>query len=288
MLITKRNGSEVEYDMEKIRRAIKGAFRDCGKGFSDNDVLWDIESRVIVRDSTSFTNGKITVEDIQDIVEDTLLDHGYREEAKEYIKYRHEHALARQRHNDEEVLQMIGGGDESYWKTENSNKDSSLVTVQRDYLAGIVSTDIARNYIFPKNIIEAHDAGLVHQHDMDYMAQSTLSNCEIINLNDMLQNGTVINKVKINKPHKLITAMTITTQIMASVAANTYGGESINLAHLAPFVRDSYNLYKKKYTELELDNELVEKLSMIDLKKEIEDSVQTFNYQISTLFTLNG
>ena len=137
-------------------------------------------------------------------------------------------------------------------------------------------------------MIIAHNEGLVHQHDMDYMAQSTLTNCELINLNDMLQNGTVINKVKINKPHKLLTAMTITTQIMASVAANTYGGESINLAHLAPFVRDSYNIYLKKYRQHCFTQETIEKLAKQDLAKEIEDAVQTFNYQISTLFTLNG
>lgn len=165
-----------------------------------------------------------------------------------------------------------------------------MVTVQRDYLAGIISTDIARRYIFPKDVIEAHDQGIVHQHDMDYMAQSTLSNCELINLNDMLQNGTVINKVKINKPHRLITAMTITTQIMASVAAHTYGGESINLSHIAPFVRDSYNYYynecKDDYCDISEDE--IKKIVNKRLQKEIADSVQTFNYQINTLFTLNG
>lgn len=582
MLIIKRDGSKVEYDINKIRHAIEGAFKDCDKEFDNDAILDTIELDLF--NLFVLEDKEISVEDIQDVVEDVLLDFGYRQEAKEYIKYRHEHAMARQKHNDEEVLQMIGG-DDSYWKTENSNKDSSLVTVQRDYLAGILSTDIARNYIFPKDVIKAHDDGIVHQHDMDYMAQSTLSNCfsadtefitsegvktfndfydgspvivrdkdgkwrsaivhnfgkqilytitlqsgrsvkeirctrnhrwilkdgsitenlqigdslialpdvssdfeirtveeakafclgfvigdgsnvgnnrgvrvrlcghkkddyysyfeqagyqiskingtddviatnkdsvgkqeflnskmwrvmstnqkialfrgyysadgcvdrnaihtcdernlslileiaplagyyianvrhdihdipykenaslymitfrkknnpnnlwkvkdikkscnnnhttnvwcvvepethtftlangiitgncELINLNDMLQNGTVINKVKINKPHKLITAMTITTQIMASVAANTYGGESINLAHLAPFVRDSYNLYLKKYELMNNGSFDAEELAKRDLAKEIEDAVQTFNYQISTLFTLNG
>lgn len=285
MLIVKRDGSKVEYDINKIRHAIEGAFKDCDKEFDNNDVLDTIELDLF--NLFVLENKEISVENIQDIVEDVLLDFGYRQEAKKYIRYRHEHAMARQKHNDEEVLQMIGD-DDSYWKTENSNKDSSLVTVQRDYLAGILSTDIARNYIFSKDVVKAHDEGIVHQHDMDYMAQNTLSNCELINLNDMLQNGTVINKVKINKPHKLITAMTITTQIMASVAANTYGGESINLAHLAPFVRDSYNLYLKKYESMNNASLNVEELAKKDLAKEIEDAVQTFNYQISTLFTLNG
>lgn len=285
--VMKRDGSIVEFQANKIKEAITKTFAEFGKKFPNNKlmthILLEIQS---FRDESE--DDTISVEDIQDIVEDALLDFGYREEAKAYIRYRHEHQLARQRKNDDEILSMISADENSYWKTENSNKNAELITVQRDYLAGIVSTDIAKNYIFPKDVIEAHEQGLVHQHDMDYMAQATLSNCELINLNDMLQNGTVINKVKIEKPHRLLTAMTITTQIMASVAANTYGGESINLAHIAPFVRDSYNLYKNKYTKLGLDDSLVEKLSMIDLKKEIEDSVQTFNYQISTLFTLNG
>lgn len=285
--VKKRDGSIVDFQSSKIKEAINKAFAEFDRKLENNNVM-----TYILLGISSFLNrtesDTINVENIQDIVEDTLLDFGYREEAKAYIRYRHEHQLARQRKNDDEVLSMISADENSYWKTENSNKNAELITVQRDYLAGIVSTDIAKNYIFPKDVIEAHEQGLVHQHDMDYMAQATLSNCELINLNDMLQNGTVINKVKIEKPHRLLTAMTITTQIMASVAANTYGGESINLAHIAPFVRDSYNLYKNKYTKLGLDDSLVEKLSMIDLKKEIEDSVQTFNYQISTLFTLNG
>ena len=285
--VKKRDGSIVDFQSSKIKEAINKAFAEFDRKLENNNVM-----TYILLGISSFLNrtesDTINVENIQDIVEDTLLDFVYREEAKAYIRYRHEHQLARQRKNDNEVLSMISADENSYWKTENSNKNAELITVQRDYLAGIVSTDIAKNYIFPKDVIEAHEQGLVHQHDMDYMAQATLSNCELINLNDMLQNGTVINKVKIEKPHRLLTAMTITTQIMASVAANTYGGESINLAHIAPFVRDSYNLYKNKYTKLGLDDSLVEKLSMIDLKKEIEDSVQTFNYQISTLFTLNG
>lgn len=285
--VKKRDGSIVDFQSSKIKEAINKAFAEFDRKLEDNNVM-----TYILLGISSFLNrtesDTINVENIQDIVEDALLDFGYREEAKAYIRYRHEHQLARQRKNDNEILSMISADENSYWKTENSNKNAELITVQRDYLAGIVSTDIAKNYIFPKDVIEAHEQGLVHQHDMDYMAQATLSNCELINLNDMLQNGTVINKVKIEKPHRLLTAMTITTQIMASVAANTYGGESINLAHIAPFVRDSYSLYKNKYTKLGLDDGLVEKLSMIDLKKEIEDSVQTFNYQISTLFTLNG
>ena len=283
--VKKRNGFIVPYDLEKISIAISGAFQDFDKEFEDIEVLNDIEDRL---QQFFFNKDEYApIEDIQDIVEDTLLDHGYREEAKAYIRYRYEHELARQKNNDKEVLSMIQGAND-YWEKENSNKNPDLVTVQRDYLAGIVSTDIARNYIFPKDVIEAYDKGYVHQHDMDYMAQSTLHNCELINLNDMLQNGTVINNVKINKPHRLITAMTITTQIMAAVAANSYGGESINLTHIAPFVRSSYNIFLKKYKDCGLSDEKAKELATKDLNKEIADSVQTFNYQISTLFTLNG
>lgn len=280
MYVVKRNGDKVPYDVEKIAIAIAGAFQECGTELDNEGIIQCIENEVEKLEEP-------TVEQIQDIVETFLMRLGYLEEAKAYIRYRYAHELARQVHNDNEVLAVINN-DDGYWKTENSNKDSSLVTVQRDYLAGIMSTDIARQYIFPKDIIAAHDAGIVHQHDMDYMAQSTLSNCELINLNDMLQNGTVLNGVKINKPHRLITAMTITTQIMASVTAHTYGGETINLTHLAPFVRDSYNYILKECQEEGVPENLKEEIVNQRLKKEIVDSVQTFNYQINTLFTLNG
>lgn len=289
VMVRKRDGSLVEYDSERIVNAISGAFRDRGMDFLEcidqDNIINSIEDSIARRCLKD--DPVIDVEAIQDIIENVLLDYGLRGVAKEYIQYRYIHSLQRQKHTDEEVLSMISGVNE-YWEKENSNKNPDLVTVQRDYLAGIVSTDIAKNYIFPKDVIKAHDDGIVHQHDMDYMAQSTLHNCELINLRDMLQNGTVINNVKVNKPHRLITAMTITTQIMAAVASNSYGGESINLAHLAPFVRDSFNIFLKKYRDSGLPEEKCQELAHIDLKKEIADSVQTFNYQISTLFTLNG
>lgn len=281
--VIKRDGRKVDFDRNKIESAIDRAFLDTvGRTCNDNGILSGVLRRMIDRHDTV-----VSVEQIQDIVEQVLMELGYFNVAKSYIRYRYEHELARQKKNDKVILDMVKGQDE-YWAKENSNKNPDLVTVQRDYLAGITSTDIAREYIFPKDVVKAHDEGLVHQHDMDYMAQATLHNCELINLNDMLQNGTVINKVKINKPHRLLTAMTITTQIMAAVAANSYGGESINLAHLAPFVRDSYNIFLKKYRDEGLDEETVVRLAREDLQKEVSDSVQTFNYQISTLFTLNG
>lgn len=283
--VIKRSGKEVPFDKEKIRHAINGAFNEIrNTDCRDNAILARVMKYI---NACSESNESINVEKIQDIVERVLMEGGYYNVAKAYIRYRYEHELERQKYNDEQILDMIKGQDE-YWAKENSNKNPDLVTVQRDYLAGITSTDIAKNYIFPKDVVEAHDAGIVHQHDMDYMAQATLHNCELINLNDMLQNGTAINKVKINKPHRLLTAMTIATQIMAAVAANSYGGESINLAHIAPFVRSSYNIFLKKYIDAGLDEDTAHKLAKQDLDKEVTDSVQTFNYQISTLFTLNG
>lgn len=283
--VKKRNGSIVDFNKEKIQTAINKAFQEVrNTDCLDANVLDTILRRIRFQSSEA---EDISVEKIQDIVEQVLMEKGYYNVAKAYIRYRYKHELERQKYNDEQILDMIKGQDE-YWAKENSNKNPDLVTVQRDYLAGITSTDIAKNYIFPKDVVEAHDAGIVHQHDMDYMAQATLHNCELINLNDMLQNGTAINKVKINKPHRLLTAMTITTQIMAAVAANSYGGESINLAHIAPFVRSSYNIFLKKYIDAGLDEDTAHKLAKQDLDKEVTDSVQTFNYQISTLFTLNG
>lgn len=281
MKVKKRNGSLEEYKPEKITNAIDKAFQEVGKKLNEAD------RRLVYSYIDSKVYDGISVEEIQDLVENSLLTHGHITAGKAYVKYRYDHQLARQKRNDDEVLSMISGMNE-YWAKENSNKNPDLVTVQRDYLAGILSTDIAKNYIFSKKVIQAHEQGFVHQHDMDYMAQSTLSNCELINLNDMLQNGTVINQIKINKPHRLITAMTITTQIMASVTAHTYGGESINLAHLAPFVRDSYNYYLKECANEGIPQEKIESIAKSRLKKEIVDSVQTFNYQINTLFTLNG
>ena len=283
--VVKRDGRKVQFDRQKIQDAIDGAFQDVsGRKCNDNGVLACIMRYINAYQELSDT---IEVEKIQDIVERSLMEMGYYNVAKAYIRYRYEHELTRQKRTDYEVLGMIEGVD-NYWSKENSNKDVHSVSVQRDYLAGILSTDIAKRYIFPKEVVEAHEAGIVHQHDMDYMAQNALTNCELINLNDMLQNGTVINKVHINKPHRLITAMTLTTQIMASVCAHTYGGQTITLTHLAPFVRDSYNIFVQKYKDAGLDATTIEKLAKQDLDKEIADAVQTFNYQISTLFTLNG
>lgn len=285
--IEKRNGLRVGFEFNKVKSAVERAFAETGEKYNSKKLFKTLRKNIKNTAPEKDFVRVYSVEQIQNIVETTLMEQGYYETARAYVRYRYLHELDRQKKNDNEFLSMLKGNNE-YWKGENSNKNPKLVTVQRDYLAGIASTDIARNYIFPKEVVEAHDAGICHQHDMDYMAQETLHNCCLINLEDMLQNGTVINNVKINKPHRLSTAMTITTQIMASVAANQYGGETITLTHLAPFVRDSYNIYVDKYRACGFDEQTVENFANQDLQKEIEDAVQTFNYQISTLFTLNG
>jgi ribonucleoside-triphosphate reductase (formate) len=287
--IIKRNGNLEEFNKAKIEQAVLKAFLDVEGEVTDyarakaSNIAEFIEKKAIEEEEEK----TLTIEEIQNLVESGLMACKKKDVARAYILYRYEHALARQRKNDNQILDMIKGQDE-YWAKENSNKNPTLVTVQRDYLAGITSTDIAKKYIFPKDVVEAYEDGICHQHDMDYMAQSTLHNCDLINLEDMLQYGTVVNNVKINKPHRLITAMTIATQIMASVASSQYGGQSITLTHLAPFVRDSYNIFLKKYRDAGLEEDTVQKLAKADLEKEVSDAVQTFNYQSSTLFTLNG
>ena len=287
--ITKRNGNKVEFDLSKIENAVYRAARDVSDslGWKQSDCHSVAKSVAQdFKDAEYFHDG-MTVEEIQDAVEELLME-DYPHVAKSYMIYRYEHQLARQKHNDKEFFEVIGNYQDGYWATENSNKRSELVTTQRDYLAGVVSRDIARNYIFPKSIIKAHDEGIIHIHDMDYAAQKTLTNCCLINLEDMLQNGTVINGVTIDKPHRLITASTIASQIIACVASSQYGGSTITLTHLAPFVRDSYYIYLNKYLKRGLDDNTAQKFAKEDTQKEIEDSIQTLNYQINSLMTTNG
>lgn len=283
--VIKRDGRKVQFDRQKIQDAIDGAFQDVsGRKCNDNGVLAYIIKYINTYQELSDT---IEVEKIQDIVERSLIEMGYYNVAKAYIRYRYEHELERQKHNDQELLDMVKG-DNDYWNTENSNKNVKWVTTQRDYMAGIVSTDLARKYIFPKEVVEAHDAGIIHIHDMDYAAQNTLHNCCLINLDDMLQNGTVVNGVSIDKPHRLSTAMTIATQIIAAVASSQYGGTTITLTHLAPFVRLSHDRFKNKYISWGFDKDVAEKMAAIDTKKEVADAVQTLNYQLNSLTTTNG
>lgn len=283
MQVRKRNGQIVPYDLEKISIAISGAFQDFDEEFEDINVLNSIDD-----DLYNWDEDPIDIEDIQDLVEDTLLNFGYRQEAKAYIRYRYKRDLLRKANTTDQSIKELLDGQSEFWNKENSNKNAKWVTTQRDYIAGITSKDIARRFIFPKDVVEAHDAGIIHIHDMDYAAQNTLHNCCLINLDDMLQNGTVVNGVTIDKPHRLSTAMTIATQIIAAVASSQYGGCTITLTHLAPFVRDSYNRYFEKYQSWGFEEEQCAEYAMKDTKKEVADAVQTLAYQLNSLTTTNG
>ena len=284
MKVIKRDGQVVDYDPEKIRIAINKANKEVPKKEKATDE--EIEE---IRDYIEELNKKrILVEDIQDIIEEKLMAIGRYELAKKYITYRYTRALVRQSNTTDQSIKELIDGNSDYWNTENSNKNATIVTTQRDYLAGITSTDITRRFLLSEDIVKAHDEGIIHFHDADYFAQNALHNCDLLNLDDMLQNGTNINGVMIEKPHKFLTAMTIATQIITAATSSQYGGATITMTHLAPFVRDSYNSYVKKYEKRGLSKEQVEKFAKEDLKKEVSDGVQTFQYQINSMTTTNG
>jgi ribonucleoside-triphosphate reductase len=284
-IVIKRDGTKVKFERAKIGKAILKAYNEVYPDTLDinaelaSDICCDVCRKLE-------TMAEISVEDIQDIVETTLMDYD-RNVAKAYITYRYKRSLVRQSNTtDKSILELIDGVND-YWNNENSNKNATLATTQRDYLAGITSTDISQRFLLPLDVVEAHKQGIIHFHDMDYFAEH-ISNCCLVNLEDMLQNGTMINKVKIEKPHRLITATTIATQIITAVASSQYGGTSITLTHLAPFVRDSYIYHLNKYKDRGLDYDKSVEFARLDIKKEIEDSVQTFNYQINSMSTTNG
>ena len=284
MTVTKRDGRQVEFDKDKIVKAISKAFVEVYSTVTDemsgfaNKVATEISSK----------EADMTVEEIQDIVTKKLMLSRYKDVARRYIEYRYLHHLVRESNTTDKSIKELIDGENDYWNTENSNKNPRIVTTQRDYIAGITSTDIARRFLLPPEIVKAHDEGILHFHDMDYFAQKSLHNCELVNLEDMLQNGTVINGVKIDKPHRLLTAATIATQIITAVTSSSYGGCSINLAHLAPFVRDSYEYHKNKYLKRGMNELDAETFAGQDTDKEVSDAVQTFNYQVNSMTNTNG
>ena len=284
MKVIKRDGNIVEYNPEKIRTAIKKANEEVSRRDRANEK--DIQE--IIDYVEDLKKSRILVEDIQDIIEEKLMSFGKYNLAKTYITYRYTRALVRKANTTDQSIKELIEGESEYWNNENSNKNARVVTTQRDYLAGITSTDITRRFLLPEDIVKAHDEGIIHFHDADYFAQNALHNCDLINLEDMLQNGTNINGVMIEKPHRFLTAMTIATQIITAVTSSQYGGATVTMTHLAPFVRDSYNKYLKKYEDRKLSKEQCEKFAKQDLKKEIEDGVQTFQYQINSMTTTNG
>lgn len=284
MKVIKRDGRVAEFDKEKIEIAILKAFIDV-----DGEVsIYAKDKAKNIANYIASLNTDMSVEEIQDIVVNKLMGSIRKDVATKYVEYRYKRKLVRDTNTTDKTILELLNGTSDYWNTENSNKDARTVTVQRDYLAGITSTDIARRFLWPKDVLEGHDEGYLHFHDADYFAQKALHNCDLINLEDMLQNGTVVNGVMIEKPHRFITACTVATQIITAVASSQYGGVSISLTHLAPFVRDSYMKYFDKYKRRGFNNEQSKEFANEDVKKEIEDGVQTFNYQINSMSTTNG
>ena len=284
MKIIKRDGTIVEYDPEKIRVAIGKANKEVAKKERATDE--DIDN--IIAYIEDLKKARILVEDIQDIIEKKLMEIGRYQLAKQYITYRYTRALVRKANTTDQSIKELIDGESEYWNTENSNKNAKVVTTQRDYLAGITSTDITRRFLLPEDIVKAHDEGIIHFHDADYFAQNALHNCDLVNLEDMLQNVTSINGVMIEKPHRFLTAMTIATQIITAVNSSQYGGVTVTMTHLAPFVRESYKRFLKKYEDRNFSKEDCEKYAKEDLKKEVKDGVQTFQYQINSMTTTNG
>ena len=284
MKIVKRDGHIVDYDPSKIRTAIKKANAEV----KPKERATEEEINNIIQYIEDLNKKRILVEDIQDIIEEKLMEADRYQLAKKYITYRYTRELVRKANTTDQTIKELIEGENEYWNSENSNKNATVVTTQRDYLAGITSTDITRRFLLPEEIVKAHDEGIIHFHDADYFAQNALHNCELINLDDMLQNGTVINGVMIEKPHRFITAATIATQIILAVTSSSYGGATVSLTHLAPFVRLSYEKYYKKYQARKMNKSDCEKFAWEDTRKEVEDGVQTFNYQVNSMTNTNG
>ena len=291
MKIIKRNGTEVAFDVEKIVNAIRKANNEV----SEDNRLSEEQITVISNKVTALSgdlNRAVNVEEVQDFVENQIMDQKAYAVARKYITYRYSRALARRANTtDAQILTLIECNNEEV-KQENSNKNPTVNSVQRDYMAGEVSKDITRRILLPKDIVDAHDEGLIHFHDADYFAQH-MHNCDLVNLEDMLQNGTVISGTFIEKPHSFSTACNIATQIIAQVASNQYGGQSISLTHLAPFVDISRKKIKaevkKELKEAGMDDEKqIAKITEKRLREEIGRGIQTIQYQVVTLLTTNG
>lgn len=284
MKVIKRDGHMVDWCPEKVENAILKANNEV----EEEDQASSTQIKNIIKYIEKLGKKRILVEDIQDIIEMKLMAQGKYELAKKYITYRYTRELVRRSNTTDLAIKELIDGESEYWNTENSNKNAKIVTTQRDYLAGITSTDITRRFLLPEDIVQAHDDGIIHFHDADYFAQNALHNCDLINLEDMLQNGTNINGVMIEKPHRFLTAMTIATQIITAVSSSQYGGCTITLTHLAPFVRASKEIYERKYKARGLNKDQIKQFVSEDLAKEITDGVQTFQYQINSMTTTNG
>ena len=290
MNIIKRNGSEAVFEKAKILAAVGKA----NASVQEKDRIPDVLAERVTERVTARCEGlgrAPSVEEVQDYVEEALQAVGAYELSRHYIRYRHQRELARKANTtDANVLALIDCNNEEV-KQENSNKNPAVNSVQRDYMAGEVSKDLSRRILLPPEVVEAHEQGIIHFHDMDYYAQR-MHNCDLVNLEDMLQNGTVISGTMIDRPHSFSTACNIATQIIAQVASNQYGGQSISLAHLAPFVEVSRQKIRKELTEetggISMPDERFDEILERRVRKEVEKGVQTIQYQVVTLMTTNG
>ncbi|MBU5473322.1 MAG: anaerobic ribonucleoside-triphosphate reductase [Clostridiales bacterium] len=292
MRIIKRSGKEVGFDVTKIIEAI----RKANKEVSENEQLTEKQILNITERITDFCEAMdrtYNVEEIQDLVENELMEMKAFEVARKYITYRYKRALVRKSNStDQQILSLIECNNEEI-KQENSNKNPIVNSVQRDYMAGEVSKDITRRFLLPDNIVRAHEEGIIHFHDADYFAQH-MHNCCLVNLEDMLQNGTVISETMIEKPKSFSTACNVATQAIAQIASSQYGGQSITLSHLAPFVDVSRQklrrIVREEFTAagLELNEEKIDEIAEMRVKEEIKRGVQMIQYQVITLMTTNG
>ena len=292
MLIMKRNGAEEQFNVDKIIQAVSKANRTVESAFRLTEVQITRIADAVVK-SCEEMNRVPNVEEIQDLVENQIMAHGAFEVAKNYITYRYTRSLVRRSNTtDDRILTLIECNNEEA-RQENSNKNPVVNSTQRDYIAGEVSRDLSARLLLPRDIVEAHEEGIIHFHDTDYYAQH-MHNCDLVNLEDMLQNGTVITGTLIERPHSFSTACNIATQIIAQVASNQYGGQSISLTHLAPFVQVSREKLRREVREemrqagVDISDEKIFEIAEGRLKEEIRRGVQTIQYQVVTLLTTNG
>lgn len=284
MKVIKRNGSIQDFDTTKIKNAIIGANNEM----DEYHKIWEDDIDGMVDEVVyELTYGQpinedfeINIEEIQDAVEFCLMRAGYYKLAKAYIEYRYQRKLVRELHRtDESILTLIEGTNDEL-RTENSNKNTKLAPTQRDYMAGEVAKDVAKRLLLPKEIVDAHENGVLHFHDMDYSPMQPIFNCCLINIGDMLDNGTCVNGTKIDSPSSFPTACTIMTQIIASVASGQYGGQSVNIKHLGKYLKRSYDKYHNMFGDMNLAHSL--------MFKDLHDGVQTIQYQINTISCTNG
>ena len=290
--VIKRNGKEVKFDLSKIVHAIEKANNEVDPIYQLNSFQIQAAADSVVK-KIQAKSYAVNVEEIQDMVETAIMEMRGYEVAQKYVRYRYKREMARKANStDEDILALIDQANEEL-KQENSNKNPVINSTQRDYMAGEVSKDLTRRLLLPEDIVHAHEEGIIHFHDSDYYAQKE-HNCDLINLEDMLQNGTVISETMIEKPHSFFTACNVTTQIVAQVASNQYGGQSFTLSHLAPFVDISRQkireavIEERKETGESMDEEIITKIVNRRLREEIKSGIQTIQYQLITLMTCNG